>query len=241
MHQLPGAQGAPYGLFAGLYYRGHSREDWARAYLQVYPPIDERVPRLGQLPARRHLLPLASDLPEAGDHPASRRDPAGAVARRGGVTAPAPIPPRGRVSLGRHGGLPLRLAHPPVRARFPLCSGGVRGMLQAAPARSGAGAAAPASLPRARDSGSHPESRLPRPPGDCPRQLFFYFFSTFSRKLVTLLGSNAADCCMGAFKIGNAPQRTGMPLCKHSSYYPHPPRRNSRSQAVGLSEPSLPA
>ena len=65
MHQLPGAQGAPYGLFAGLSYRGHSREDWAREYLQVYPPIDERVPRLGQLPARRHLLPLASDVPEA--------------------------------------------------------------------------------------------------------------------------------------------------------------------------------
>ena len=173
--------GAPYGLFAGLSYRGHSREDWARAYLQVYPPIDERVPRLGQLPARRHLLPLASDLPEAGDHPASRRDPAGAVARRGGVTAPAPVPLRGRASLGRHGGLPLRLAHPPVRARFPLCSGGARGMLQAAPPslRSGRGGPCVASA----GAGFRVTSGIP--PSTSPRRLppatffllFFYFFS----------------------------------------------------------------
>ena len=40
-------------LFVGLYYRGERREDWEREYLGVYHPIDERVPRLMQLPDSR--------------------------------------------------------------------------------------------------------------------------------------------------------------------------------------------
>ena len=37
-------------LFVGLYYRGQRREDLEAKYLEVYHPIDERVPRLRQLP-----------------------------------------------------------------------------------------------------------------------------------------------------------------------------------------------
>ena len=37
-------------LFVGLYYRGQRREDLERKYLEGYHPIDERVPRLRQLP-----------------------------------------------------------------------------------------------------------------------------------------------------------------------------------------------
>ena len=37
-------------LFVGLYDRGQRREDLERKYLEVYHPIDERVPRLRQLP-----------------------------------------------------------------------------------------------------------------------------------------------------------------------------------------------
>ena len=40
-------------LFVGLYYRGERREDWERAYLEVYHPIDESVPRFRQLPDSR--------------------------------------------------------------------------------------------------------------------------------------------------------------------------------------------
>ena len=37
-------------LFVGLYYRGERREYLEREYLEVYHPIDERVPRIRQLP-----------------------------------------------------------------------------------------------------------------------------------------------------------------------------------------------
>ena len=37
-------------LFVGLYYRGQRRLDLEREYLDVYHPIDQRVPRLQQLP-----------------------------------------------------------------------------------------------------------------------------------------------------------------------------------------------
>ena len=37
-------------LFVGLYYRGQRRENLEREHLTVYHPIDERVPRLRQLP-----------------------------------------------------------------------------------------------------------------------------------------------------------------------------------------------
>ena len=37
-------------LFVGLYYRGQRREDLEREYLEVYHPIDERIPRFRQLP-----------------------------------------------------------------------------------------------------------------------------------------------------------------------------------------------
>ena len=37
-------------LFVGLYARGQRHEDLEREYLEVYHPIDERVPRLRQLP-----------------------------------------------------------------------------------------------------------------------------------------------------------------------------------------------
>ena len=37
-------------LFVGLYYRGQRRADLEREYLEVYHPIDERVPRFRRLP-----------------------------------------------------------------------------------------------------------------------------------------------------------------------------------------------
>ena len=40
-------------LFVGLYYRGQRRADLEREYLTTYHPLDERVPRFRQLPARR--------------------------------------------------------------------------------------------------------------------------------------------------------------------------------------------
>ena len=40
-------------LFVGLYYRGERREDLEREYLDVYHPIDERVPRVRELPESR--------------------------------------------------------------------------------------------------------------------------------------------------------------------------------------------
>ena len=40
-------------LFVGFYYRGERREEVEREYLDVYHPIDERVPRLRQLPDSR--------------------------------------------------------------------------------------------------------------------------------------------------------------------------------------------
>ncbi len=39
-------------VFVGHYYRGQRREDLEREYLEVYHPIDERVPRLRQLPGQ---------------------------------------------------------------------------------------------------------------------------------------------------------------------------------------------
>ena len=39
--------------FVGLYYRGQRRPDMEREYLEVYYPIDERIPRLRQLPDSR--------------------------------------------------------------------------------------------------------------------------------------------------------------------------------------------
>ncbi len=47
-------------LFAQAYYRGQRREDLERAYLEHYHPIDERVPRLRQLPDSRlvHITEL---------------------------------------------------------------------------------------------------------------------------------------------------------------------------------------
>ena len=40
-------------LFVGLYYHGQRRTDLEREYLEVYHPIDERVPRFRQLPDSR--------------------------------------------------------------------------------------------------------------------------------------------------------------------------------------------
>ena len=47
-------------LFVGLYYRAHRREDLEREYLEVYHPIDERIPRFRQLPDSRlaHIADL---------------------------------------------------------------------------------------------------------------------------------------------------------------------------------------
>ncbi len=45
-------------VFVGLYYRGRRREDLEREYLEVYHPIDERVPRFRDLPDSR-LVPIA--------------------------------------------------------------------------------------------------------------------------------------------------------------------------------------
>ena len=47
-------------LFVGLYYRGQRREDLEREYLEIYHPIDERVPRFRQLPDSRlvHITDL---------------------------------------------------------------------------------------------------------------------------------------------------------------------------------------
>ena len=46
--------------FVGLYYRGQRREDLEREYLETYHPVDERVPRVRQLPDGR--LVHATDL-----------------------------------------------------------------------------------------------------------------------------------------------------------------------------------
>ena len=40
-------------LFVGLYYHGQRREDLEREYLDVYHPIDERIPRVRKLPDSR--------------------------------------------------------------------------------------------------------------------------------------------------------------------------------------------
>lgn len=47
-------------LFAQAYYRGQYREDWVHEYLGTYHPIDERVPRIRQLPDSRvvHITDL---------------------------------------------------------------------------------------------------------------------------------------------------------------------------------------
>ena len=45
-------------LFVGLYARGQRHEDLEREYLEVYHPIDERVPRFRQLPDSR-VVPIA--------------------------------------------------------------------------------------------------------------------------------------------------------------------------------------
>ena len=47
-------------LFVGLYYQGQRRADLEREYLTTYHPLDERVPRFRQLPARRlvHITAL---------------------------------------------------------------------------------------------------------------------------------------------------------------------------------------
>ena len=50
-------------LFFGLYYRGQRREDWEREYIEVYHPIDERMPRAHQLPDSRvvHVTELYTE------------------------------------------------------------------------------------------------------------------------------------------------------------------------------------
>ena len=50
-------------LFTQGYYRGERREDLEREYLEVYHPIDERVPRVRQLPDSRvaHITELYTD------------------------------------------------------------------------------------------------------------------------------------------------------------------------------------
>ena len=56
--------------FVGLYYRGQRRRDLEREYLEVYHPIDERVPRLRQQPYGR--LVHVSDQYTAGELKTSR-------------------------------------------------------------------------------------------------------------------------------------------------------------------------
>ena len=56
--------------FVGLYYRGQRRRDLEREYLEVYHPIDERVPRLRQQPYGR--LVHVSDHYTAGELKTSR-------------------------------------------------------------------------------------------------------------------------------------------------------------------------
>ena len=46
-------------LFVGLYHRGQRRTDLEREYLEVYHPIDERIPRFRKLPDSR-LVPVKS-------------------------------------------------------------------------------------------------------------------------------------------------------------------------------------
>ena len=43
--------------FVGLYYHGQRRTDLEREYLELYHPIDERVPRVRQLPDS-HVVPI---------------------------------------------------------------------------------------------------------------------------------------------------------------------------------------
>ena len=46
-----------YVTFVGLYYHGQRRTDLEREYLELYHPIDERVPRVRQLPDS-HVVPI---------------------------------------------------------------------------------------------------------------------------------------------------------------------------------------
>ena len=50
-------------FFAGMYLRGQRRQDLERQYFQLYYPLDERLPRLRQLPDSRlvHVTDLFSD------------------------------------------------------------------------------------------------------------------------------------------------------------------------------------
>ena len=50
-------------FFAGIYHRGQRRQDLERQYFQLYYPLDERLPRLRQLPDSRlvHIPGLFSD------------------------------------------------------------------------------------------------------------------------------------------------------------------------------------
>ena len=57
-------------LFVGLYSRGQRRTDLEREYLEFYHPIDERVPRVRQLPDS-HLVPI-QDLYTAAELTTSR-------------------------------------------------------------------------------------------------------------------------------------------------------------------------
>ena len=70
--------------FVGFYYRGERRADWEREYLGVYHPIDERVPRLLQLPDSRWCGPPPCTPPGScrPRSPTTRACPGG-VPRRG--------------------------------------------------------------------------------------------------------------------------------------------------------------
>ena len=50
-------------FFAGIYHRGQRRQDLERQYFQLYYPLDERLPRLRQLPDSRlvHIPDLFTD------------------------------------------------------------------------------------------------------------------------------------------------------------------------------------
>ena len=121
-------------LFVGLYYRGQRRDDLEREYLTTYHPLDERVPRFRQLPARRlaHHRPVhgrgVEDLTDLQRAPAQGRD-------AGRPERPAP----------RAGRLPHRLG--PERSRR-------RGGLGVVPDHEDRAAAAPYPAVRPRPAGA---------------------------------------------------------------------------------------
>ena len=161
----------------------------------------------------RPLVP-ESELPQTGHPPAGRLGTAGAVGRRDDVTAPAPIPLRGRASpllRGTEGDFAGGPPHAPERrkreARFSAAGQALR--LRSAPPFVGTQARLRANgrsfvLSVARKGeveawipGHTQHDTFHVPQERPPSHSFSAFFCIFFSILITLLGSCAADYRMG--------------------------------------------